>query len=194
MDKDDMTDLHRQKVMQQFSKQLGILTHVWESYNFESVLLTELDKLGSLLARYAQSKNTTVKTSSDIFRTRLESAMEQEVTTLQSLYESESELNQLYGKWKGRRDSLSNSTLGIHVTQVFEEDRGLKMALLHYYQSCFRVAEMHKICRKEHLERILQQALLPEDIPFNLETDFDDLFSLLDKGTLPEAYNFLLTV
>lgn len=194
MDKDDMTDLQRQNIMDGFTNSVGIKTHIWESYNFESVLLSDFNKLADLLVEFIKSKNPTAINVSTI-KTRLEVSATAVLAELITFYESETELKRIISKIQTRRNVFTNDLFGIKLRNVFEDDIDLKIRLVDYYRSCFSLVNMHKICPKKPFERILQEVLAPEAIPFILEQDFDDLFSFVKNSvSLFDGYRFILTI
>jgi AAA domain, putative AbiEii toxin, Type IV TA system len=196
MDKDDMTDLQRQNIMDGFTNSVGIKTHIWASYNFESVLLSDFNKLSDLLVEFIKSKNATaLNINASTIKTRLETAATAVLADLKILYESETELRHIIAKIQTRRNVFTNDLFGIKLRNVFEDDIDLKIRLVDYYSSCFSLTNMHKICRKKHLEQILQEVLAPEAISFNLEYDFDALFSFIKNSvSLFDGYRFILTI
>jgi AAA15 family ATPase/GTPase len=196
MDKDDMTDMQRQNIIDGFTNTVGIKTHIWASYNFESVLLTDFNKLSDFLAAFIKSRSISiVDINAETIKARLETAALTALEELKTLYESEKELKFIIGKIQSRRNVFTNKPFGINLRNVFEEDIDLKIRLVDYYKSCFSLPNMHKICRKEQLEWIIKEALAPNNIPFTLEQDFDDLFSFVkNSATLIDGYRFMLTI
>lgn len=196
MDKDDMTDVQRLNIINGFTNSVGIKTHIWESYNFESILLSDFNYLADLLSEYIKTKiSTTVVPNNSIVRQRLENAATTVLSELVSIYESETELNQIFGKIRSRREVFTNAHFGINLNNVFEDDRDLKIRLSDYYKSCFNLNQMHKICRKPQLEKILQEVLAPENITFTLEQDFDDIFNLIGSSVpMFDGYKLILSL
>lgn len=197
MDKDDATDAHRSKIMEGFKNKLGIETHIWASYNFESILLSDFDKLSELLLLFINSKNvkTTILHDAQVIKQHIEKSIAQNLNEIKKTYKDEKELDQLFGKFKNRRTLISEKHSAIQLKNVFEEDKDLKRALERYYETCFTVNNIHKICRKTHLEQILKNVLQLENIDFQLETGFDELFSFINNSSLFfDEYNFLLNI
>jgi predicted ATP-dependent endonuclease of OLD family len=193
MDKDDMSDGQRLRLIKGFTDNLKLKTHVWDSYNFESVLLSDLDKLAKLLLDYILvNSSLSIKPNLSTVQKRLQAAVEVAIETLKSIYEKEEELNAIWGKWKSRRELFTNKQLGINLLNVFEEDRDLKMNLLNYYRTCFNIQDFHKICRKEQTEKIIKSVLEPEGLDFELAKNFDALFTLM-KDVFTK-YEFILSI
>jgi hypothetical protein len=183
--------------MEGFKNKLGLETYIWRSYNFESTLLSDFDKLSELLFLFVNTK--VVKTrylhNAQIIKQLLEKSVIQVLNDVKNIYKDEKELDQLFGKFKNRRTLISEKHFGIQLKNVFEEDKDLKRVLERYYESCFTPKNMHKICRKTALEQILKNVLQAENIDFQLETDFDELFSFLNNSSLFfEEYQFLLNI
>jgi hypothetical protein len=193
MDKDDMSDGQRLRLIKGFTDNLKLKTHVWDSYNFESVLLSDLDKLAKLLLDYIWvNSSLSIKPNLSTIQKRLQAAVEGAIETLKSIYEADNELNAIWGKWKSRRELFTNKQLGINLLNIFEEDKDLKMNLLNYYRTCFNLQDFHKICRKEQTEKIIQSVLEPEGLDFELAKNFDALFTLM-KDVFTK-YEFVLSI
>jgi predicted ATP-dependent endonuclease of OLD family len=193
MDKDDMSDGQRLKLINSFTDHLKLKTHVWDSYNFESVLLSDLEKLAKLLLDYILIySELPAKPSLSVVQKRLQEAVERAIHALKLIYENNEELDRIWGKWKSRRELFTNRQLGINLLTIFEEDKDLKMNLLNYYRTCLNPQDFHKICRKEQTEKIIQSILEPEGLPFALDKNFDALFALMKD--VFNKYEFVLSI
>lgn len=195
VDKDDMSDKQRQKLITGFtSGGLKLKTHIWESYTFECVLLSELDKLAMLLSRFIRDKEPTLVVDTihleQVLRNHLQDLVEND---LKSHYETEKTLKEITGKLNNRRLFCTQSHLKLNVKDAFESESDLQMTLYRYYQSCLSVQEAHKICNKKHFQTVLEKTFLPYQLSFQLETDFDALFRFIDNATLFEQFKILLT-
>ncbi len=194
MDKDDMTETHKLNIIDGFTNKLNIKTYIWDSYNFESILLSDLDKLANLLSKYINLKQVASSTSVSLIKVRLETALSNLLLDLKTLYETDSELNNIFGKLKARREVFTNSHFGLNLKGVFEEDKDLKMKMDAYYKACLTLKNAHKICRKPHFTQIINDVLLLEGLSFDLEQNFDELFFLIDRTTLFDDFNFILNI
>jgi ABC-type cobalamin/Fe3+-siderophores transport system ATPase subunit len=195
MDKDDMTDEHRSRLMQGFSQKVGIKTIVWPSYNFESTLLSDLDKLAGLLRVYVEKNNPNAAAlSTEAVRSALQREAATALEELKLLYTNEHELNSIYGCLVSRRQRLASKDLKVEVSDVFEVDRDLKIKLKAYYESCFNIENMHKICRKPHFEQILNSVLAQWGMDFNIESDFDPLFQNVNTTLWWGAWDSILAL
>jgi AAA15 family ATPase/GTPase len=193
IDKDDMTDAQRLKLINGFRDKLGIKSHVWDSYNFESILLSDLDKLSKLLLDYILiHSELESKPTLSVLQKRLHEAVEKAIAQLQFIYENNTELDLIWGKWKSRRELFCNRQLGINLLDIFEADKDLKMNLLNYYKTCFNPKDFHKICRKPQIENIIAAVLEPEGLSFTLDNDFGTLLDTMkDMFT---KYEFILSI
>jgi hypothetical protein len=193
IDKDDMSDGQRVKLIKSFNDKLGIKTHVWDSYNFESILLSDLDKLAKLLFDYTLiHRELEIKPTLSTIQKRLQEAVEKAIIQLQLIYENNVELDNIWGKWRSRRELFANRQLGINLVDIFEADKDLKMNLLNYYKTCFNPQDFHKICRKAQMENIIASVLEPEGILFTLDNDFDELFHTMRD--IFNKYEFVLGI
>ncbi|MEO0042018.1 MAG: hypothetical protein RL329_1466 [Bacteroidota bacterium] len=193
IDKDDMSDAQRVKLIKGFNDKLGIKSHVWDSYNFESILLSDLEKLSKLLFDYTLiHSHLDTKPTLATLQKRLHEAVEKAIVQLQLIYENNTELDNIWGKWKSRRALFCNRQLGINLLDIFEEDKDLKMNLLNYYRTCLNHRDFHKICRKPQIEKIIATVLESEGISFALDNDFDALFDLMKD--VFNKYDFVLSI
>jgi AAA15 family ATPase/GTPase len=190
MDKDDMTDQHIQKITDAFKNKLELPTHIWSAYNFESVLLSDLHKLGALLFNYIQrEKPDTILTISDI-QNRLAQGINNVIPKLAQLYSSEEELNRIFGKISTRRTALA----ALNLTNIFEADKDIKRTLEAYYKSCLMPERIYKIARKSHLEEILK-FVIGDEFSFNLQQNFNDLFALVNNSVaINDEYRQILGI
>jgi hypothetical protein len=61
-----------------------------------------------------------------------------------------------------------------------------------YLKKAINNQEFFKITRKPEVSKIINEALQPYDITFDLEEDFMDLLQMVDKSTWFDAWDFLL--
>jgi hypothetical protein len=193
MDKDEMTDKQRRNIMDGFSNgALQLKTYIWESYHFESVLLSELETLAKLLRKFIHSKGKSAKV--EALQAELTEIVEDLIRTeLKNHYEDSKNLKSSTGKLNAHREMALNPSFGLKLKNVFETEIEMQLTLSHYCQSCLSVSEAHKICKKEHLNTILKKVLARYELNFELERDFDGLFVLMDKSTMFKQYEHLLT-
>lgn len=194
MDKDDMTDQQRNNIIDKFTNNLGIKTHIWESYNFESVLLSDLEKMAYLLTKYIRLKNPDAVVENHIILGRLKKSSLDILPEIKSIYKDETELPRICGRFQHRRKTLGDSSLGMKLSGIIEDDLDLKRKLDAYYNGQFSPENMHKICRKPQLEKIILDVFAPENLQFSLSNDFDDLFNMMDKSSILDAYLPILSI
>jgi predicted ATP-binding protein involved in virulence len=194
MDKDDMTDAQRTAIIDGFTKTLGIKTHIWQSYNFESILLSNFNKFADLLLKYIRAKNNSTTTTLSQILNHLQIAVEKALSEIEKIYKDESEIDRIFGRLKSRRDMFQNPHLGIKLPKVFEEEKDLKLKLTRYYESCLNLRDFHKICRKPQMAQIITDVLATEGLTFHIEQDFDEFFNYIDTSIVWDDFNFVLSI
>jgi AAA15 family ATPase/GTPase len=194
MDKDDMTDAHRAAIIDGFTKTLGIKTHIWQSYNFESILLSNFNLFADLLLKYIRTKNNSTTATLSQILNHLQIAVEKALAEIEKIYKDESEIDRIFGRLKSRRDMFMNPHLGIKLPKVFEEEKDLKLKLIRYYESCLNIRDFHKICRKPQMAQIITDVLATEGLPFHIEHDFDEFFNCIDIGIIWDDFRFVLGI
>ncbi|MEY4926498.1 MAG: hypothetical protein RI894_934, partial [Bacteroidota bacterium] len=196
-DKDLMTDVHRQLLMEGFEGKMGIKTHIWQSYCFESVLFSNMSTLLRLLQRFIKSKHSLDANTADLNQ-YFETALIAQINAKEERIKAGSLFNTEVGKFQSRRKKLIDKDLKMELKDIIEQDAHLQRTLETYWQNCCTFDRFHEIMNKKDIETVLNTVLQHFNIDFVLDedngrNDFDDLFACIDIITEPNEYNVFST-
>lgn len=165
-DKDCMTDEQSKRVSEGFSNRLGIDTHIWSSYCFESILLSDVKKLGKLMEKFSGEKDIA-----------WEFLLEQAMKNYIQQYNIEHFVGpSVTGKLISRAKKLVNPDLRLNIPDaIATEPHTLYHETRAYYEKSLNLAEFHKLADKEAVMSIVQETFsAAQRTP---PADFNDLLA-----------------
>ena len=188
-DKDEFTELQKNNLAIAFNEKLGIKTHIWNSYTFETTLLNDQSKFILLVEKYLRSLNISFNAN-----------------TLNEIVENN--LNQYSVKkqqeWAGgdyKKDYFHRITNDkrIQVDNLFKNskiittnDGAIQPDFEAYLRTVCNAKDIHKLAKKDLIQSIMTEILSPFNLTFDVESDFINLLNCIDKSTWQDNWDFLL--
>lgn len=194
-DKDEFTDQQREELEKAFNDQLDIKTHIWKSYTFETTLLSNHNKLISLIEKYLRSLDLTVSTESIIntVEERLQEYCETKLAEWQNI--SGAYKNEYFHRIKNeKRSKIEDLFKGKGSKIITTNDGMIQSTFEAYLKSVCTPSDIHKLAKKDLIQAIMSEILLPFERTFDIENDFIGLLSCVDKSTWQDDWDFLLSI
>ena len=199
-DKDILTDAQRDRLLMAIKSQLKLklkLVYSWESYNFDSILFSNLNYLSLILQRYIKQISSDINTID--LPILLNNAMEKLVAEKDEAFSSD-KFKEIVNKIRGEINKRNDKFKELGLTNIIESDFNLKEAITNYLKSSCNIQEIHKIMVKEDCEIVLQRVLAHYQIDFKMEgkrdevTNFNDLMDVVNISTKYSDWDFVLKV
>lgn len=190
MDKDFVSDEHRENIIKKMKEQLSLPTYITQAYTFEAILLSNIPLLARLLENYLHLKgifandnieNETQKAYQDLeknLREKYQGDNENVKQTIHRYQDLETKLNELFNDKKANKNSI------IYVDN-------LTLYYQNYLKKCILTQEFYKIAHKEDVAEVINQVLNPYKIDFDIEKDFLTLISCINSNVWFEEWNFI---
>jgi len=190
IDRDFLSDEHCQTIKEQMQEKLGLETYITEAYTLEATLLNDLTKLSRLLTKWVSNTYSQNIDQSNLINS-LESSYQTILQNLQTNYlDNDKWIEEATYRYRTVRDDLNIIFPKSKIIQL--NDVQLTVFYRDYLKKAINNQEFFKITRKPEVSKIINEALQPYDIIFDLEEDFMDLLQMVDKSTWLDAWDFLL--
>ncbi|MDB9393760.1 ATP-dependent nuclease [Microcystis aeruginosa] len=192
-DRDFLNDEHKNLILSNLNNRFGLPTYIPSAYTFESILLTDFDKLGRLLFLWLNRQQNSISVDA----VRLAQGLQQAYLNymnpkLQQLLNDNEAFEQIIYQCRSIRDKLkSDDMLGTNDRSIPENDVQLSTAYRNYFNRILNTQDFYKYANKEDVQAIINQAISPHNIAFNIEQDFIALLKCVDRSTWFEEWDFL---
>lgn len=194
-DRDFLNDAHYQAIAKAMKEKLGLETYISIAYTFEATLLTELDVLSRLLAKWMKVSYSQ-QIDTDMLRENLYISYQEIEEDLQQKYLDNKEwILQAAHRYIKVRDSLKILFARPKPSNLIVEDNAeITMLYQEHLKQSISTQKFFKLTKKEDVSKILNQALQPYQISFDIENDFIDLLKMVDHSTWFKEWDFLLNL
>jgi AAA15 family ATPase/GTPase len=193
-DRDFLNDDHKNLIINNLNNRFGLPTYVPDSYTFESILLTDFDKLGRLLFLWLSRQQNSISVDAVSLAQGLKQAYLNYMNLkLQQLLNDDEAFEQIIYQCRSIRDKLkSDDMLGTNDRSIPENDVQLSTAYRNYFNQILNTRDFYKYAKKDDVQAIINQVISPHNIAFNIEQDFIALLECVDRrSTWFEEWDFL---
>ena len=197
-DKDWLTEAQRVRLLEAIRTKFKLKhVHAWESYNFDSILFSNLNYLSTILQRYI--RNTSPNTDAFDLPNKLTEAMEKLVAQKTEGLKGEN-IKQLEATIRGQITDRQKKYDKLGLQNIIDKEYYLQNKIHDYLKSSCNLNDLHKIMVKEECESVLQSVLTPYGIDFKMEgnrdegTNFNDLMDVINTSTIYNDWNFVLKI
>lgn len=193
-DKDEMIDEHKNNLSTKLENKLSLKNYCLSAYTQESVLFTNLQNLSKLLVLWMNSKKTS---TSFIDETevlgKLLNSYQNVKPILQNKYnDGFIESSDCYKQYRGRYIDKASHSLQIDLFKG--DDVQLVKAFKIYVNDVITKQEYYKLMNKEHVQQCINAVTTDYNIIFNVEDDYMDLISHVNKSLWFSEWDFLTTL
>jgi len=192
-DRDFLNDDHKNLILSNLDNRFGLPTYIPRAYTFESILLTDFDKLGRLLFLWLNRQQNSISVDA----VRLAEGLQQAYLSymnpkLQQLLNDDEAFEKIIYQCRSVRDKLkSDDMLGTNDRSIPENDVQLSTAYRNYFNQILNTRDFYKYAKKDDVQAIINQVISPHNIAFNIEQDFIALLECVDRSTWFEEWDFL---
>jgi len=189
-DKDYLSLEHKEIFCEKLIENLGLKSYSWNSYTFESTLLTEIDKFLKLLTKFIFQKHELKIEIDDLSHDfyleyqNFKSVLEQRFT--------DNYYKETYFRYKDLINGKSEKLFGKKLVQLTEPD------LMNYIKQnnneIIESGKYYKLISKNDLEILINKVLNKYSLSFSSEIDFVELIKLVDKSLWFDEWDFLLNI
>ncbi|WP_286825067.1 ATP-binding protein [Microcystis sp. LSC13-02] len=193
LDRDFLNDDHKNLILSNLDNRFGLPTYIPRAYTFESILLTDFDKLGRLLFLWLNRQQNSISVDA----VRLAEGLQQAYLSymnpkLQQLLNDDEAFEKIIYQCRSVRDKLkSDDMLGTNDKSIPENDVQLSTAYRNYFNQILNTRDFYKYAKKDDVQAIINQVISPHNIAFNIEQDFIALLECVDRSTWFEEWDFL---
>ncbi len=197
-DKDVLTDLQREKLMDAIKSKLKLKqVYIWQAYSFDSILFSNLSFLSQILQRYIRSRSSSMDTSD--LTNKLNQAMEKllakklEGFKVENILPTESRIRDEMKKREAKFEKLGFSN-------IIDKEFHLQKVIRDYLNNACNTDDLHKIMVKDDCETILKEVFSHFDLNFEMEgngkdlVNFNDLMSVVTIATRYNDWDFILKI
>jgi hypothetical protein len=192
-DRDFLNDDHKNLILSNLDNRFGLPTYIPRAYTFESILLTDFDKLGRLLFLWLNRQQNSISVDAVSLAQGLKQAYLNYMNPkLQQLLNDDEAFEQIIYQCGSVRDKLkSDDMLGTNDRSIPENDVQLSTAYRNYFNQILNTRDFYKYAKKDDVQAIINQVISPHNIAFNIEQDFIALLECVDRSTWFEEWDFL---
>ena len=185
IDRDFLNDAHQSTLPLALHAKIGLKTCLTDAYT----LLTDLPKCARLLSKWLAAKG--INHPDTLIEPALATAYHALAAAKTPDWHEPKFVEETCYLYKNAREKL-NAALG--ETYIKDNDIQLGTLVRQHIQQCLNTGAYHKLLRKDDLQTIVNEAIAPTGIVFEVETDFIDLMLCVDKSLWFDAWNFLNTL
>ena len=192
-DRDFLNDEHKNLILGNLNNRFGLPTYIPSAYTFESILLTDFDKLGRLLFLWLNRQQNSISVDAVRLAQGLQQAYLNHMNPkLEQLLNDNKAFEQIIYQCGSVRDKLkSDDMLGTNDRSIPENDVQLSTAYRNYFNRILNTRDFYKYAKKDDVQAIINQVISPHNIAFNIEQDFIALLKCVDRSTWFEEWDFL---
>ena len=192
-DRDFLNDEHKNLILSNLNNRFGLPTYIPSAYTFESILLTDFDKLGRLLFLWLNRQQNSISVDAVRLAQGLQQAYLNHMNPkLEQLLNDNKAFEQIIYQCGSVRDKLkSDDMLGTNDRSIPENDVQLSTAYRNYFKQILNTRDFYKYAKKDDVQAIINQVISPHNIAFNIEQDFIALLECVDRSTWFEEWDFL---
>lgn len=192
-DRDFLNDEHKNLILGNLNNRFGLPTYIPSAYTFESILLTDFDKLGRLLFLWLNRQQNSISVDAVRLAQGLQQAYLNHMNPkLEQLLNDNKAFEQIIYQCGSVRDKLkSDDMLGTNDRSIPENDVQLSTAYRNYFKQILNTRDFYKYAKKDDVQAIINQVISPHNIAFNIEQDFIALLECVDRSTWFEEWDFL---
>ena len=194
-DRDFLNDEHKNLILGNLNNRFGLPTYIPSAYTFESILLTDFDKLGRLLFLWLNRQQNSISVDAVRLAQGLQQAYLNHMNPKleQLLNDNDNKaFEQIIYQCGSVRDKLkSDDMLGTNDRSIPENDVQLSTAYRNYFKQILNTRDFYKYAKKDDVQAIINQVISPHNIAFNIEQDFIALLECVDRSTWFEEWDFL---
>ncbi len=186
-DKDELSNEHKDLVLQKFKERLGIDAYCTNAYTFESTLFSDLRKTAILLSKLIKEANNTIVSEQDIFDDLKLNYLNYDAV-LKAKFNDEFHKNTYY-RYKNSKIEKSGYVFGQKVVHM--DEHTFVRYVRNYFDATLENQAYYKVMDKYDTENVIKQTTDKHGINFSIETDFIELIKLVDKSTWISEWDFL---
>ncbi|MCA2717339.1 MULTISPECIES: ATP-dependent endonuclease [Microcystis] len=192
-DRDFLNDDHKNLIINNLNNRFNLPTYIPSAYTFESILLTDFDKLGRLLFLWLSHQQNSISVDAVSLAQGLQQAYLNYMNPkLEQLLNDNEAFEQIIYQCRSIRDKLkSDDMLGTNDRSIPENDVQLSTAYRNYFNQILNTRDFYKYAKKDDVQAIINQVISPHNIAFNIEQDFIALLECVDRSTWFEEWDFL---
>lgn len=188
-DKDELTEFQKNNLEIAFNEKLGIKTHIWNSYTFETTLLTDQNKFILLIEKYLRS--LTISLDSDTLTEIVENNLKNYGIKKQQEWDDGNYKNDYFHRiTKEKRIQVDNLFKNAKI--ITTNDGAIQPDFEEYLRTICNPKDIHKLAKKDLIQAIMTEILSPFNLTFDVESDFINLLNCVDKSTWQDDWDFLL--
>lgn len=188
-DKDELSNEHKDILLQKFKDRLGIEAYSANAYTFESTLMTDLDKTSKLICRLIE-KITGNQIDDIEIKIQLIHNYSEYKSFLISKFNN-TFYEEAYYRYKNSKNEKTKKVFGENYCIFRIGDAQLMTYIKNYFDLSIASGEFYKLMDKYDVENIIKKIVEPYEINFSIETDFIELIKLVDKSTWISEWDFL---
>lgn len=163
---------------------------------FESILLTDLDKLAHLLTKWIQNQDSSLIVNSDNLLNNLQASYTNFDSILEEKFIKNSKhIEDVCYQYRDIRKKLQQDDLfGAKGNTILNGDIQLSTKYRDYLNQVKNQKEFYKVTNKKAVENIIISAISSYNLNFDIEENFIDLIKLVDKSVWFSEWDFLTKI
>lgn len=195
-DRDFLNDEYRQNLIDKMNNNFGLESYISNAYTFESILLTDLDKLARLLTKWIQNQDKFLTVNSDNLLNNLQASYTNFDSILEENFIKNSKhIEDVCYQYRDIRKKLQQDDLfGNKNNTISDSDIQLQTKYRNYLNQVKNQKEFYKMTNKKAVENIIISAISPYNLNFDIEENFIDLIKLVDKSIWFSEWDFLTKI
>lgn len=188
-EKDDLSNEHKDILLQKFKDQLGLESYSTDAYTFESTLMCDLGKTSKLLACFVE-KAIGSRIDEAVVLKELNGNYTNYQATLEAKF-NDKYFEGAYYRYKNSKNEKTKKVFSETANAFKLGDAQLMSYIRNYFSSCIASGEFFKLMDKKDVENVIKPVIEPFGVNFSIETDFIELIKLVDKSTWNPEWDFL---
>ena len=194
-DKDDLSIEHKNLLCNKFHTKLDLKAYSWNSYTFESTLLTELDKFAELLALWVNSKTNKSENTEQI-RNKVHLEY-QKFKSILELRFTDYYFENAYHRYKniiiGKSEKVFDEKL-LKLTKTIKNlsDPQLMTYIRQNNRTIIETGQYYQLMKKDDVELLINNVLNDFALSFSIETNFIELIKLVNQSFWFTEWDFLI--
>ncbi len=184
-DRDYLNDRDQLGLPHEFEAKMNLKTFLWNAYTIEATLLTDLQKLSLILAKWLKGQLSAMQIEQELtvachnFRT----VLEQRISEAKFIEER-------YWYYKG----VQEKTEILFGKFIRENEATLNTLIRAHLESCIATGAYFKLMTKKDVADVINAAIHTSGIIFDAEKDFFNLFKCADRSSWMSEWDFLRQV
>lgn len=188
-DKDELSNEHKDLLLQKFEEKLGIKAYSSNAYTFEATLMTDLGKTAKLICRLIEKATGNQVDSFAVFD-ELSDKYNHYKVSLEAKFTNKY-YEDAYYRYRNSKNEKTKEVFNEPNCAFRIGDAQLMTYIRNYFSSSITTGEYFKLMDKKDVENVILPVVEPYGINFSIETDFIELIKLVDKSTWITEWDFL---